>query len=234
MTWTTTLSIFITLFVVGASSYDRLRKVASPYGRFSTVEIKPGQPFEWKSDQPCVSRFCLVLFQFPTNGKGKKTKRIEARVAWFLLEAPNVLLGTLIFFTAYLTGTGSSTGWLVSSLFLLHYLIRLFIYSLLVRGAKPFPLNVVIYGIIFTSINGTIQVYHHLFEVKYHYQGTWIYVHYLRILWGLSLFFTGFFVNQWSDTVLRRLRKDDNDKNYYIPHGILFDYVSSPNLVGGK
>lgn len=37
-------------------------------------------------------------------------------------------------------------------------------------------------------------------------------------------------MNHHSDGILRNLRKDDNDRNHYIPRGGLFEYVSGANF----
>jgi 3-oxo-5-alpha-steroid 4-dehydrogenase 1 len=48
---------------------------------------------------------------------------------------------------------------------------------------------------------------------------------------GLLIFIAGMLINLKSDTILIGLRKK-GEKNYQIPKGFLFDYISSPNLFG--
>jgi 3-oxo-5-alpha-steroid 4-dehydrogenase 1 len=42
----------------------------------------------------------------------------------------------------------------------------------------------------------------------------------------------GMVINLHSDDIIRHLRKDKNDNNYYIPYGGFFKYVSSANYFG--
>ncbi len=48
---------------------------------------------------------------------------------------------------------------------------------------------------------------------------------------GIILFFIGMYINISSDQALLNLRKGGK-KGYYIPHGALFEKISSPNLMG--
>ena len=45
---------------------------------------------------------------------------------------------------------------------------------------------------------------------------------------GLLLFFLGAYVNMGADNTLLNLRRSPGDKQYYIPHGGLFEYVARP------
>jgi 3-oxo-5-alpha-steroid 4-dehydrogenase 1 len=49
---------------------------------------------------------------------------------------------------------------------------------------------------------------------------------------GALLFIVGMVINIYSDDIIRKLRKDDLDTNYYIPFGGLFKYVNSANYFG--
>ena len=147
------------------------------------------------------------------------------------METPNLVLGSYIISIAFRRGVGSTLGWLVVSLFMLHYFIRTIVYSQLMKGAKPMPLDVFLVGVLFTTVNGLVQTYHHLFEGTIKDEPL---SNNPRIVLGLTLFCFGFLMNQWSDDILRRLRKDESDTKYYIPQGIPFKYLSAPNLVGGE
>lgn len=46
------------------------------------------------------------------------------------------------------------------------------------------------------------------------------------------LFFVGFSVNVWADSVLFSLRKSDDDKSYKVPRGFLYKKISCPNYFG--
>lgn len=45
------------------------------------------------------------------------------------------------------------------------------------------------------------------------------------------MFFIGFVLNLQADSILRNLRKNDNDREYKIPRGGLFEYVSGANFL---
>jgi len=51
-------------------------------------------------------------------------------------------------------------------------------------------------------------------------------------LTGAALFFVGFSINVWADSVLFGLRKSDDDKSYKVPKGFLYEWVSCPNYPG--
>ena len=52
-----------------------------------------------------------------------------------------------------------------------------------------------------------------------------------RFIGGLSLFITGFILNQYHDNILIDLRKNSTT-GYKIPKGGLFKYISCPNFMG--
>jgi len=195
------------LFVIASIFRDRYYKIYVPYGRFSNAVKSVKGGFECRKNQP-----------------------VPAKLAWFLMEIPNIILGTYFILRARHVGVYKPMGWVVVGLFMFHYVIRTFVYSFLLKGSKPMPLDTLSYGIFFTCINGSIQTYHHLFEapgalpVSLGDQ--------IRVGLGIVLFFFGFAMNQWCDAVLRSLRKDENDTGYYLPEGTFFNYWSAPNLIG--
>ncbi|XP_051936771.1 3-oxo-5-alpha-steroid 4-dehydrogenase 2b isoform X3 [Hippocampus zosterae] len=102
---------------------------------------------------------------------------------------------------------------------------RTFIYSFLVRG-QPYPLNVMVGAIFFTSINGFLQGYYLLHCAQLDEWKTDC-----RLKIGLLLFYTGMAINMHSDYCLRNLRKG-GEVIYKVPEGGLFEYVSAPNYLG--
>jgi hypothetical protein len=180
-----------------------------PYGRYSNATPSLDRKFHCHPLQP-----------------------VDARLAWFLMEIPNIIGGVAIMVVAKQGHVGSNLSWLLCFLFMFHYFFRTFIYPFLLRGSKPMPLDILCLGICFTSINGPVQTYYHLFETDLGAHREWHPLEYARVFVGLFMFFFGFYMNQRSDSILRNLRKDDNDKGYYIPHGFFFEYISTPNFVG--
>ncbi|XP_077352336.1 3-oxo-5-alpha-steroid 4-dehydrogenase 2b isoform X2 [Festucalex cinctus] len=109
--------------------------------------------------------------------------------------------------------------------FCLHYFHRTFIYSLLIRG-QPYPLNVMMGAVMFTSANGFLQGYYLLHCAQL---DEWKTGFCFKI--GLLLFYTGMAINTHSDYVLRSLR-EKGEVIYKVPKGGLFEYVSAPNYFG--
>jgi steroid 5-alpha reductase family enzyme len=61
------------------------------------------------------------------------------------------------------------------------------------------------------------------------YDVNWLYSPHFLI--GVTLFITGMVINWKADNILIHLRKP-GETGYKIPHGFLFEFISSPNLFG--
>jgi len=193
---------------------DRALGLQSPYGRYSNARpSRSAEPrFELRADLP-----------------------VPARLAWFLMEAPNLVLGGAVAAAAAASGRGDAHAWIVVGMFMLHYAARTLVYSALIRGGKPMPLLILALGATFTAVNGFVQTYHHLFDVQpspVPRQGFWGIVWVAARIVGFAVFAFGMFLNHYADHVLRTLRKSDEDRAYYIPRGPFFDVLVAPNLVG--
>jgi hypothetical protein len=86
---------------------------------------------------------------------------------------------------------------------------------MLIRGGKHSPYSTTIMAFIFCSLNSysiieEILVYH-IYPKNYFLS--------LRFILGMIIFFTGFILNLQSDSILRNLRKDNNQRDYQIPRG---------------
>lgn len=122
----------------------------------------------------------------------------------------------------------SFASWILVSFFGLHYFHRTFIFPfrLQVRG-KKMPLSVVLMGMIFNVINGSLfGIYYKQFG---QYSLDWLTDP--RFLAGTLVFFIGMFINWRADYYLISLRKSA-EADYKIPRGWLFELVSCPNLLG--
>ncbi len=115
--------------------------------------------------------------------------------------------------------------------FLSHYIQRTFIFPFLIRGNRHMPIVIVLMGFIFNTINVYIQgKWLFYLSDSTHYGDHWLYTP--QFIVGMTLFIFGYYVNRHSDKILRNLRKDPSDSNYYIPEGGMFKYVSCPNYLG--
>jgi 3-oxo-5-alpha-steroid 4-dehydrogenase 1 len=148
-------------------------------------------------------------------------------MGWLIMELPAVFVFALMYFL------GSHNYSLPSLLFLImwlsHYLQRTFIYPALQTGlGKRMPIMIVCMGFIFNILNGYINgryVFHFSGGYDLSWFGGW------RFLLGAALFITGYITNRGSDRILRKLRKP-GDKEYSIPSGGFYRWVSCPNYLG--
>ena len=188
--------------------------------------------------------------------------KVYARISWFLFECPNLIwswyycwyqLNESILYLDINTrsefGTSTfqiingdiiiATNALLVGLFRMHYVNRAILYALRMnRNSQPVPLVVILSAVLFTSLNGYVQIFYlgHIEKLpplilsKSNKS--------LDTLFGILIFFVGMGINIHSDGVLRnlRLQNKDNDttsqRRYYIPRGALFTYVSCPNFAG--
>uniref|UniRef100_A0A8C0J1G2 3-oxo-5alpha-steroid 4-dehydrogenase (NADP(+)) n=1 Tax=Chelonoidis abingdonii TaxID=106734 RepID=A0A8C0J1G2_CHEAB len=104
--------------------------------------------------------------------------------------------------------------------------LRTFIYSFFMRG-RPFPLQILLFGMLFCIYNGFLQGYYMIYCAQY--PKDWFTD--FRFTSGVLLFLFGMGINIHSDILLRQLRKP-GDHTYKIPQGGLFTYVSGANFFG--
>ncbi|MDD3776786.1 MAG: DUF1295 domain-containing protein [Actinomycetota bacterium] len=151
----------------------------------------------------------------------------RARLGWIVMESPTVILMAFLFII------GNKSDNLVAIIFLAiwmsHYLQRAFVYPVLMKGGqKRFPLMVIAFALIFNLINTYING-RYLFYFAPDYGLDWLTSS--RFVIGLLVFLLGLAINIHSDSILRELRKN-NEQGYSIPHRGFFKYVSSPNYLG--
>ncbi len=152
---------------------------------------------------------------------------LKNRLGWFLMEAPVVIVFSWYFFTG--DGVKSLAVYFFYALFMLHYFNRVFIFPLQIKSnGKRMPWVIVFLAVFFNYANGFFNGYW-FGTLSPAYDNSWFYDP--RFIAGLVLFFTGMYINITSDQTLLNLRKGGK-KGYYIPHGGLFNYISSPNLFG--
>lgn len=90
------------------------------------------------------------------------------------------------------------------------------------------PVIIVIFAIFFNLMNGFINGYWLAYLAPDFSFGWFVNI---RMIIGLSIFISGFVINQYHDKILIGLRKSST-KGYKIPNGGLFRYVSCPNFLG--
>lgn len=174
--------------------------------------------------------FPVLLFVTAPYGRHSTDKwgaRISNRLGWILMEIPVVIIFSWLFFTGNATKT--LPVYIFYGLFMLHYANRIFVFPFKMKTTgNRMPLAIVILAVIFNSFNGFFNGY---------WFGTLSPIYHIswlsdpRFIIGVILFFVGMYVNISSDNILFSLR-NGRKTGYYIPHGGLFKYISSPNLMG--
>lgn len=150
------------------------------------------------------------------------------RLGWVLMEAPVfVLMGVL---WAYSDRTWELTPLVFFIVFQSHYFQRSFIFPFLLRGKSRMPLSIMLMGVMFNTLNALMQggwIFY--LSPAGLYTNEWLMTP--QFIIGITIFFTGMYINIQSDKIIRNLRKP-GDTGHYIPRGGMFRYVSSANYFG--
>ena len=148
------------------------------------------------------------------------------KLAWFIMEF--VVLLQMLFFLFTGSKRPESATLIIAGFFVLHYVNRSIIFPLRLRTSnKKMPVAIMLSAVAFNLVNGFQIGYYLSHFANYTIEYLWS----AKFISGAIIFFTGFFINQWSDSRLINLRKA-NDVSYQIPQGGLFNYVSCPNHLG--
>jgi hypothetical protein len=165
---------------------------------------------------------------------------IPAKIAWFIMESPNIWVSCLLYMfneqrTISINNYDDIPNCILLFCFLLHYFHRSIIYPLKMSYVpnSPMPITVMILAFTYCLWNGTNQGLSLLIVSSYKFE----YVYDWKFIIGLIIFFFGMYVNIQSDDILLNLKKrsssqDSTKKQYYIPHGGMFKYVSCANFFG--
>jgi hypothetical protein len=150
---------------------------------------------------------------------------LSARAGWLLLEAPAVVLFTLVWLASPARTASASLFFLI--LWLSHYMDRALLYPLRIpASARRMPHGVVALGVVFNVVNASLNA-GWLFALSGGYPDTWLGDP--RFLAGVALFAAGWLVNRAADAELARLRASGG---YAIPRGPLYRWISCPNYLG--
>lgn len=144
---------------------------------------------------------------------------MPARAAWMLMESPSVFLFAALWWLNPGFGTASVT--LLGLAWLVHYVQRTFVFSLLMRGEiRQKPLFTVGLALAFNVLNaGGNAASLPARPVD------------LPLVVGLLVFAVGLGINLHSDHVLRTLR-GPGETGYKVPQRGLHRWVSAPNYLG--
>ncbi|MBN2174302.1 MAG: DUF1295 domain-containing protein [Bacteroidales bacterium] len=177
-----------------------------------------------------VILFPVLLKVTAPYGRHSKTNwgpMIDNRLGWFFMEIPALL----VFLIFVIRGKGylDNVIFTASLLWTVHYTHRAIIFPLRIKTkGKKMPVVIMLLAVFFNLFNGFFNGYWFGF-LSPDYSMFW--TANPRFMAGLLLFVTGFFINQYHDRILIRLRKKTTN-GYVIPKGGLFRLVSCPNFLG--
>lgn len=153
---------------------------------------------------------------------------VPNRIGWVLMESPVVIAMLLLWLLS--SRRSEPTLIVMTSIFLLHYFQRSFIFPLLIKGKSRMPLAIILMGVTFNLINAyLIGGWFFYISPTDTYPLNWL-TSPLFIL-GTVIFFIGMWINLQSDYIIRHLRKP-GDTRHYIPRGGMFRFVTSANYLG--
>lgn len=158
---------------------------------------------------------------------------IRSNIGWMIMEFPVFIVMFLLylFAMAFHVKTFNVVTFAIFVLFQAHYLQRSFIFPVLMRGTSKMPLSVIFMGFFFNICNALMQGgWLFFFSPDDYYQISWFWSP--QFIVGTILFLFGMIVNIQADKIIRRLRVDDKDNNYYLPTGWFFDKINSANYFG--
>jgi 3-oxo-5-alpha-steroid 4-dehydrogenase 1 len=172
----------------------------------------------------------LLTITAPYGRHSKRTwgATIPDRIGWFIMEVPALI----IFLWLIITGTSEKTVvvWIISALYVIHYINRAVIYPWRIRTTgKRMPLVIALMAVCFNFVNA-FNLGYYTGSLHDHYSAEWL--RDPRFISGLLIFFGGMAINMSSDEKLIHLRVRKKNDGYQIPRGGLFEKVSCPNFMG--
>jgi hypothetical protein len=175
----------------------------------------------------------LVLLSFISAPYGRHLRpgwgpTVNARALWVIMEAPSPIAFALLYFSS--DNAFKTVPLILLGMYMLHYVYRSFIYPFRMRGGhKQKPLVTGTLAFLFNIANGATNAFA-ITELSPHLLST-AWLSDPRFIIGVLVFFTGYAINQHSDSILLNLRKP-GESGYKIPYGGFYRFVSSPNYFG--
>ena len=179
-----------------------------------------------------IGAITFIVLMFVTAPYGRFSKHnwgpmISSKNGWIIQES----VSPIIFAFFFISGPAikSTAMWIFFIIWVGHYFNRSFIYPFRQGKSADMPITIMFSAVFFNIINGFINGYYlgNLSANKYQE------IEYLQqpnFIIGIIIFLIGLFVNQKSDTILLKLKKEN--KGYQIPQGFLYNYISCPNYLG--
>ena len=180
----------------------------------------------------------FVVLQFITPAYGMTFNSrwgmsVSSKIGWLIMESPVFVSMTSLYIISLVLGikTFNPVTLIIFLFFQAHYIERSFIFPPLMRCNSKMPISIITMGFVFNSCNAFMQGgWLFFFSPDNYYPISHLYSPAFII--GAIVFILGMTINIHSDYIIRALRKDKNDTNYYIPRGGLFKYINSANYFG--
>ena len=173
----------------------------------------------------------FVLLFFVAAPYGRHTRegwgpKLDTRLSWVLMELPAVLVPAFLFAAG---GRTTAPAVVFLAMWELHYLHRTFVFPFRLPAAgRRTPWLIIVMGAAFNVVNGYLNG-RVLFTLGPAHPASWLLS--LPFLIGAGVFVAGLAINRHSDALLLGLRQP-GERDYRIPHGGLFRWVSCPNYLG--
>ena len=173
-----------------------------------------------------LSTFIFLIFSntvapYGRHSSSKWGLMIDNRWGWFWMELPALLIMPLIILTSPIEI--NNTILLVTFLWAFHYFYRTILFPIKLKTKdKKMPVIIVLSAFVFNLFNGFFVGYEIAYISKLDFG--------INTIIGLIIFVCGMYINRSSDNKLISLRK--NNKEYQIPKGAMFKYISCPNHFG--
>jgi 3-oxo-5-alpha-steroid 4-dehydrogenase 1 len=157
---------------------------------------------------------------------------LNPKLGWWLMEIP----ATVSFLWFYVQGPRAAEGvpLVLAAVWLIHYGNRGWFFPLSIRtvpGKKSsFSITVMALGMFVTAIHGYLNA-KWFTELGTHLTRDWLTDP--RFLFGLAIYYAGYFTILRSESIVRNLRDPARPgTDYRIPYGGAFRWVSSPQYLG--
>ncbi len=180
----------------------------------------------------------FIILQFITPAYGMTFNNrwgvsIRSNLGWFIMECPVFFSMLVLYFISFATGVKpfNVVTCVMFVFFEFHYFQRSFIFPLLMKGQSKMPISIIITGAVFNTFNAIMQGgWLFFFCPEDAYPISWFWSP--QFIIGTLVFLFGMVVNIYADRVIRNLRSDVTDNNYYLPKGWMFNKISSANYFG--
>lgn len=183
-----------------------------------------------------VGVFVILQFITPAYGMTFNTRwgfSVRSNLGWFIMEIPVFFTMLVLYFISLYFNIRpfNIVTFIMFFIFEFHYFQRSFIFPLLMKGQSKMPLSIIITGFVFNTCNAIMQGgWLFYFSPENYYPIEWLWSP--QFIVGFIIFLGGMVLNIYADRVIRDLRTDPYDNNYYLPQKGPFKYVNSVNYLG--